>query len=274
MTGPGVRPDMDVYLSGRELYGNDFSQEEINAWFSDEAEGYYNLVEAQAQAYSYGYHSLNARHGFSRLPRQRFKHVLGVGSAYGDELAPVLERSDRISILEPSEGFKQDSIRNVPVTYVRPNSTGVLPFSDRNFDLITCFGVLHHIPNVGKVIDEYFRVLQPGGHVLLREPVTSMGDWRSPRRGLTKRERGIPLEMLRDMVSRAGFEVVRERKCMFSLTSRLRYVMSRPVFNNPLVVALDEFASALPVWSRVYHARSFWQKIRPSAVFFVLHKPR
>lgn len=265
--------DLKDYFSGERLYGDDLCQEKIDVWYSGEAEGYFNLVQAGAGNYAYGYHALNERHGFSRLPERRFSHVLGVGSAYGEELSPILGRSDRVSILEPSEGFRQEAIHGVPVAYVKPHPTGTLPFPDSEFDLITCFGVLHHIPNVGKIINEYCRVLKAGGYVLIREPIISMGDWRRPRPGLTRHERGIPLAILRDMVRKAGFEIRNEQKCMFSLTSRLHYVMSRPVYDSPLVAVLDQCLCALPVWSKAYHARNVLQKVRPSAVFLVLRKP-
>ncbi len=264
---------MEIYFSGRKLYGNDFSQDQIDAWFADEADGYFNLTQSGDGEYAYGYHALNMKHGYSALPKRRFGHVLGIGSAYGDELEPILAHSDRVSILEPSDGFKGTVLKGVPVSYVKPVAAGDMPFDSDSLDLITCFGVLHHIPNVSKIVDEFYRVLKPGGYALVREPIISMGDWRKPRTGLTKRERGIPLPVLRGFVEQAGFKVVRERKCMFSLTSRLKHIISGSVFNNPAIVALDAVLSALPIWPRVYHARNGLQKLRPTAVYYVLQKP-
>lgn len=265
---------MEIYFSGKKLYGNDFTQDQIEAWFEDEAEGYFNLIQSSGDGkYAYGYHALNYRHGFLKLPHKRFAHVLGVGSAYGGELAPILEHSDRISILEPSAGFKSTVLNGVPVSYVKPNASGDMPFDSNSLDLITCLGVLHHIPNVSKIIAEFYRVLNAGGCALVREPIISMGDWRKPRTGLTKHERGIPLPVLRDFVRQSGFKVMRERKCMFSLTSRLKHVVSGSVFNNAAVVLLDALLCALPIWPKVYHARNVLQKLRPTAVFYVLQKP-
>ena len=267
--------EMEIYFSGNKLYGNDFSQNQIDAWFADEAEGYFNLTHSSDKGkYAYGYHDLNRWHGFSKLPKKRFGHVLGVGSAYGEELEPILAHSDRISILEPSDGFKTTMLNGVPVDYVKPAASGDMPFNSDSLDLVTCLGVLHHIPNVSKVVDEFYRVLKPGGYALVREPIISMGDWRKPRSGLTKRERGIPLAVLRSFVEQSGFRVVSERKCMFSLTSRLRHVVSGSVFNNTAVVALDAALSALPIWPKVYHARNALQKLRPTSVYYVLQKPQ
>lgn len=35
--------DISIYLSGAKLYGDDFTIDEIEEWFADEAEGYANL---------------------------------------------------------------------------------------------------------------------------------------------------------------------------------------------------------------------------------------
>lgn len=46
-----------------------------------------------------------------------------------------------------------------------------IPYNKESFDLITCFMVLHHVPpsNLDVLLNEIFRVMQPGGILLLRE---------------------------------------------------------------------------------------------------------
>jgi ubiquinone/menaquinone biosynthesis C-methylase UbiE len=44
-----------------------------------------------------------------------------------------------------------------------------LPFQDEQFKFITCFQVLHHIQQYKKTLSEFYRILQPGGYVLIRE---------------------------------------------------------------------------------------------------------
>jgi len=257
---------MHAYLSGQKLYGDDFTPAEIDAWFADEREGYLELAASNGP-YHYAYHQLNIQHGLRHLPERDFPQVLGLGSAAGDEFDPIRSRCGTITILEPSDGF-----RNPAFEYVKPHPSGRMPFATSQFDLITCFSVLHHIPNVTTVVTEINRVLRSGGYIVMHEPIVSMGDWSVPRKGLTKHERGIPIRIFREILAAAGLEVRRERLCAFSLTSRWQYLLHEPPYNQRWVVKLDEFLCSLPVWFRGYHPRHVWQKLRPMAVAYVLTK--
>lgn len=54
---------------------------------------------------------------------------------------------------------------------VRQGSIDKLSFQDNTFDLITCFDVLGHARvNEGRALSEFYRVLKPGGLLLLRTP--------------------------------------------------------------------------------------------------------
>lgn len=263
-----MTPSFEQYADGNTLYGDDFSPEQIEAWFRDEAEAYYQLPMDQEPGL-YSYHARNWRHGFRYLPSTPFEHVLCLGGAFGDELQPVLGRSKKVTILEPSTGFQ-----NSKFEYVNPHPSGRMPFADNTFDLVTCFGVLHHIPNVSKVVQELARCSKPGGWQLICEPCHSMGNWDRPRRMLTARERGIPLRIMRKIIVDAGLRIVRERRCMFSLTSRVELFLPKRkyAYNTPWITAFDDYVSNLPIWPQKYHASNVIEKLRPHAVFFVLQK--
>lgn len=265
--------EIEAYLSGDKLYGDDFSQDQIDEWFNDEKQGYYNLAGQTREEYHYGYHAINYHHGFKWLPEKRFRSVLGIGSAFGDELSPIANKCNNITILEPARGFEVSEIEGTPVRYVEPQASGELPFVDGAFELVTCFGVLHHIPNVSTVIQEISRCLAPDGVALIREPIISMGDWRTPRQGLTKRERGIPVDILRKCINSAGLEVSREKKCMFSLTSSFFGMCMDNAYNSRLVVLCDQVFSFWPYWSNRYHAKTVVEKLRFTSAYFVVKKP-
>lgn len=262
--------DIELCLRGEKLYGDDFGAEKLAAWYADEAHGYHDLGAGDRRNYRYGYHALNTGLGYRHLPARRFERVLGLGSAYGDEMLPVIDRVGRITILEPAEAFTVDRIRNVPVNYVSPQPGGDLPFASASFDLITCFGVLHHIPNVSTVLREMRRVLRPNGFALIREPIVSMGDWRRPRPGLTRRERGIPKEIFQEIVTDAGFATVRATPCMHPLVRRMGAFLKNPLFNQRWAVELDRLFCALPLFGYRYHPTSAVQKLQPGCLYLVL----
>jgi ubiquinone/menaquinone biosynthesis C-methylase UbiE len=153
---------------------------------------------------------------------------------------------------------------------VKPSPNGLLPFENNTFDLITCFGVLHHIPNVSAVVSELARTLQPGGYLLIRETIVSMGDWREPRYGLTKRERGIPIHILIEIAKTNGLEIVKSSLCDYPLTEKL---FSKLGFYNTYFASLiDYWVANIFSWNLNYHPKNTLQRFRARSAFFVLKK--
>jgi SAM-dependent methyltransferase len=264
---------MDEYFSGRKVYGDDFNEQQILDWFRDEEQGYANLGSADKQNYQYGYHALNQYYGFKYLPREKnFNNVLGFGSAYGDELIPLINRMEQITIIEPASLITESNFQGIPIKFAKPRPDGIIEMENNFFDLITCFSTLHHIPNVSKVISELNRVLKPGGYLLLREPTVSMGDWRMPRNGLTKRERGIPVDILKCIINQTGFKIVSENRFDFSLTSKLKFLTRKSIYNSMPIILIDRILCSLFLWNKRYHAVNVLQKFRPCSVSFVLKK--
>ncbi len=166
-----------TYLSGERLYGDDFSITEIQQWYTDEVEGYADLGAKEKERYYYVYHELNNQHAFKYIKKNHFKEALGVGSAYGEEFKPIAANIDFLTIIDPSDAFSDvKEVLGTPCEYITPNPIGKMPFESNKFDLVTSIGVMHHIPNVSYVTSECYRCLNGDGIMLLREPITSMGD--------------------------------------------------------------------------------------------------
>lgn len=260
------------YRAGSALYGDDFDREAIVKWFGEEELGYFDLADG-GSSYDYGYHALNRAHAFRHLKDMHFARCLALGCARGDELLPLEGQVDEVVALEPAEQWWSDRIGNVRARYLKPVPSGDIPLDSATIDLITCFGVLHHIPNVSHVVSELARVAKPGAFFLLREPNHSMGDWRKPRRGLTRNERGIPEAWLEAVLDDHGFQIERKTRCMFNpLTTLLRKQGVRDGFNSPWAVRLDALVSRAFSFNLHYWRDKAWKKLGPSSSFYVLRK--
>jgi len=261
----------DKHFNGHILYGDDFSKKDIEKWYKEEAEGYANLGSKDRATYNYTYHNMNIFYGFSKLPKGiRFKNALGIGSAYGDEFLPIIDRIDSITILEPSEQLKTKKIRHIIPQYSKPELDGSINFKNDTFDLVICFGVLHHIPNVSYVISELNRVTKRDGFLLIKEPIHTMGDWKKARRGLTKNERGIPIEYFRKIIKKNRLTIIKESLCDCAFAYR---ILGSLVKRDSIIYQkLDQVLAIIFKWNYHYHRTNMFQKVAPSAVFYVLQK--
>ena len=267
---------MEIYLSGESLYGDDFDISGIEKWYEQEKEAYSGLINSYEKTYYYKYNNLNLLHGFNRIPSDaRFSKVMGLGAAYGDEFAPVEDRIEDIYIVEPSDELVNKKQSGKTINYSKPAIDGSLAFPDNHFDLITCFGTLHHIPNVSYVFSELARVLKPGGYLLVREPVVTMGDWRNERPGLTKNERGIPIGIFEDLHKKNKLIVISKQFC-FCMTSFLQRKIGRffkkPLFEYKTYLYLDRILSIFFRFNLHYHPRKMVERIAPQNVFYVFTK--
>ena len=181
----------------------------------------------------------------------------------------MIDRLDRLTILEPSFALRSDNVGGVPVQYVDPDPSGSMPFEDTAFDLVLSLGTLHHIPNVTHVISEIGRVTAPGGWALAREPVTSMGDWRVPEG---------------THIARAWSPTPHISPCLRSVKANCDPGDALHVpyhgaartyglgFQHTPGVLLDHALSVATAWNDRYHSTRWWHKIHPVARFFILRK--
>jgi SAM-dependent methyltransferase len=266
---------MNTYLDGKAIYGDDFTYDQIQRWYEEEKEAYANLGSKNISNYHYGYHELNKLHGFNYLKSRHFENAMGLGAAWGHEFYPVIDRITNLHIIEPSDKLKSETIGHIKPVYKMPAISGKINYPDNYFDLVTCFGTLHHIPNVSDVIAELHRVTKPGGMILLREPVISMGDWTGPRKGLTRNERGIPLNIFREMINQHQLQVIHEGLC-FTMTAffQRKWIKfsKRPIYTFKSYIIFDKGLSKLFAWNLQYHARHMLKRIAPQSVAYVLKK--
>ena len=102
----------------------------------------------------------------------RDKDVLeiGCGSGYGAYLLSALNPKSYIG-LDVMEEQVQLAHKNYPqFEFLILDAEDLSRFPASSKDVVIIFGVLHHIPNWRKAIDEVVRVLKPGGSLFLEEP--------------------------------------------------------------------------------------------------------
>lgn len=263
---------MEEYFSGRRLYGDDFAQPLLEAWFADE-KGAYAALPGRPQPGGYPYTLENVWLLFRHLPDRRYTRVLSYGGAFGEELLPILDRTKEVVIVESSEALRSRRLGEVPVRHLEPVASGALPLDTGSVELVTCFSALHHVANVSTVLREFARCLKPGGYALVKEPTVSMGDWRKERPNLTPHERGIPIDLFKGMVDSAGFEALRIQRFNCPLSRLATFLERRPWNQSAIGLRLDAFLSRLTSVNCTYHARTTPQKIRPVSVAMLLKKP-
>lgn len=68
-------------------------------------------------------------------------------------------------------GFRDDLLeRHITNIALTGGSAEELPFNSKTFEYVTCFEVLEHVKDQQKTLSEIWRVLKPGGELLLSVP--------------------------------------------------------------------------------------------------------
>jgi glycosyltransferase involved in cell wall biosynthesis/ubiquinone/menaquinone biosynthesis C-methylase UbiE len=105
---------------------------------------------------------------FDRHAREQ---VLEVGGGMGTDLAQFARHGANVTDVDLSEGhlrLAQENFRLRGLTgrFVHHDAES-LPFDDGTFDLVYSNGVIHHTPHTRRVVREIYRVLRPGGRVIV-----------------------------------------------------------------------------------------------------------
>jgi SAM-dependent methyltransferase len=265
------------YLDGTAVFGDDLDRAAIEQWYAAEERGFYEIARRQGDRYDEQANScfdaMNRQLGYAHLGTRHFRHCLAIGCANGTELEPIAPQVDRFTAIEPARGWWRDTIAGVPARYLAP-SIERLPLDDAEADLAVCFGSLHHIPNITQTLHDLARVLEPGGMLILREPICTMGDWTRPRAGLTANERGFPAPWLIATLQRAGFAVIKRSWCVFPAVPRLARLLRQPGYgyNSRALTLLDRVLSQAFAWNIHYHRDRAFKKVAPSAIQIVARK--
>lgn len=99
------------------------------------------------------------------------KKVLEIGCGLGTDLLQFARGGADVTGIDLTPNSielvrKHFSMENLPVVAQVADAEN-LPFEKSSFDLVYSFGVLHHTPDTQKAIDEVYRVLKPGGQIII-----------------------------------------------------------------------------------------------------------
>ena len=95
---------------------------------------------------------------------------IGCGNGYGASLIDRGHPRSYVGLDVMEEQITKARQRYPHYQFLVQDATDLSRFGDTRMDLVIIFGVLHHIPEWRKAIDEIRRVLKPHGSLFVEEP--------------------------------------------------------------------------------------------------------
>jgi SAM-dependent methyltransferase len=154
----------------------------------------------------------NTRDLLEQLHPKRGK-VIEIGCSFGFQLNEFRKRGWEIEGVEPNHNSARHAQEALSIT-VQTSILEGAGIADESADVVVMLHVIEHIPDPVGTVSEIFRVLKPGGHLVLETPRYDTLTFRM----LGKRERSVSCdghilfftdESLAKVYSKAGFKKVR-----------------------------------------------------------------
>ena len=166
-----------------------------------------------------GYWRHDYRAQLSEIGRIRPKNLIDVGCGSGAFLCRVEEAFPdiRLNGLDISGEMVEETRQRLSDTAtVTVGDSEHMPLESAQYQAVTCNMSIHHYPRPQDALNEMYRILEPGGTLLLNDmdcasPVRAIANWLFPRLpgGDVKM---YSREETEGMVRRAGFQIIRYRK--------------------------------------------------------------
>src|SRR5262245_51413545 len=111
---------------------------------------------------------------YRMLDLQQGHHFLDVGCGAGEvieDVAAIVGASGAVAGVDMAQTMVDSTTSRLAAAGIRADvrqaDAHTLPFDDCTFDRVRCERVLQHVEDPGRVVTEMFRVLVPGGRVLM-----------------------------------------------------------------------------------------------------------
>lgn len=175
---PSASPGPQPPLPQEMTYWNraEDRQRVVNALFDRSAAHYDRACGIMALGSGQAYR----RAALERAGLYAGMEVLDVGTGTGllaCEVVQMLGADGHVVGVDPSPQMMAAGRHHRGIRFVQALGE-CLPFPDSHFDFITMGYALRHVPDLHEAFGEYFRVLRPGGRILLLEitkPASTLG---------------------------------------------------------------------------------------------------
>lgn len=270
----------DEIKAGQVLAGDDLDHQQLLRWYEQEKEAYFEQDADAGKAdpwYAYMRH-VNKKLVFRTLSaKRRPGSMLFLGAGDGVEAAEFYDANPKwhLTFIESSDNFKSLLSARFPrASIADANVSGDIALESESQDVVCANCVLHHIANVSHVICEIHRILKPGGLFFVKEPCSSMGDWRGSR-SATPNERGISKTVMNAMATQAGFvSGARPVPVVFEPINKLLVkTIGYSLIPTRLLYAVDRAISWAVARNDHCWRDSWYKKLGPSSYHYVFQKP-
>ena len=160
-----------------------------------------------------GYWRADYRHVMTEIERFRPASLIDIGCGPGGFLCAVQKRFPDIQLyaLDLSEEMVRETQERLgPSAVAIVGDSEHMPLESEQYEVVTCNMSIHHYPHAQDAVNEMYRILKPGGTLLLNDmdcasPIRALANWTFPRlpggdvKMYTRRE-------ITQMIQEAGFE--------------------------------------------------------------------
>ena len=179
---------------------------------------YFNSHRKSRLAYS-GYWRHDYRFQLEAIGRIMPDRLIDIGCGPGAFLSLVEETFPGIQLnaLDLSEGMIRETRERLSSTAIATvGDSEKMPLESEQYQVVTCNMSIHHYPHPQNALNEMFRILKPGGVLLLNDmdciaPIRAVANWLFPKLpgGDVKM---YSREETEGMVRSAGFQKIQYRK--------------------------------------------------------------